>query len=378
MLYLYNTIMNLISFFSQKIKQVKGNIKGILKNPRFYFGLFTIFLLYGVCFGIDNISGFNETLKNKDIFLNSFFDNNDRDDLFINNKKFVALETPDFKITDNNFIFGLSSYRVLTPQVLGAIFGEDIKKTNEVIEYKVLPGDTIETIAKNFEISTDTIIWANNLTKNSTIKVGQSLVILPVSGLIHIVKSGDTISDISKTYKSKIEEIVVFNNLTNQGDIFIGDILVVPGGTMPQKQTTTTTKQPSTPLANNYFIIPAEGTISQKLHWYNAIDVANKCGTPVYAAALGVVQRVKYGWNSGGGNYVTILHNNGVVTYYGHLLSIFVKPGDSVATGDRIGLMGGQPGTTGAGISTGCHLHFDVIGGQNPLAKYLLGAKIKY
>ncbi|MDP2741089.1 MAG: M23 family metallopeptidase, partial [bacterium] len=86
--------------------------------------------------------------------------------------------------------------------------------------------------------------------------------------------------------------------------------------------------------------------------------------------------RVKYGYNFGGGNYVTILHSGGIVTYYGHLMTIFVKPGDTVSVGDRIALMGGQPGMAGAGRSTGCHLHFGVIGAKNPLLKYGVGARI--
>jgi murein DD-endopeptidase MepM/ murein hydrolase activator NlpD len=126
-------------------------------------------------------------------------------------------------------------------------------------------------------------------------------------------------------------------------------------------------------LANNFFIYPTSGRISQGIHYYNAIDVANKCGTPVYAAASGVIQRVKYGYNYGGGNLVTILHTGGIVTYYGHLMTIFVKSGDKVSVGDRIALIGGGTGTAGDGLSTGCHLHFQVMGAANPLAKYSIG-----
>ena len=110
------------------------------------------------------------------------------------------------------------------------------------------------------------------------------------------------------------------------------------------------------------------------MHYYNAIDVANKCGTPIYAAAAGVVERAVYNnsWNLGMGNYVTILHPNGTVTYYGHFEVVFVKPGDKVNAGDRIGLMGET------GNATGCHVHFEVIGATNPLARYPVGSKIHY
>ena len=133
------------------------------------------------------------------------------------------------------------------------------------------------------------------------------------------------------------------------------------------------------PLANNYFIFPAQGRITQGLHYYNAVDIANKCGTPIYAPAAGVVQRVVLtGWNEGMGNYMTILHSNGAVTYYAHIQAALVRPGDSVYTGQNIALMGGAPGMAGAGNSTGCHLHFEVVGARNPLAAYVKGATISY
>jgi len=144
---------------------------------------------------------------------------------------------------------------------------------------------------------------------------------------------------------------------------------------MPSTSTSISTQAP---VADSFFIYPTEGKITQGVHWFNAIDVANKCGTPVYAAASGTVQRVMYGYNFGGGNYITIWHAGGITTYYGHLMTIFVKPGDIISVGDRIALMGGGAGMAGAGLSTGCHLHFDVRGAKNPLSKYYLGTKLKY
>ena len=134
------------------------------------------------------------------------------------------------------------------------------------------------------------------------------------------------------------------------------------------------------PVANGFFIFPVQGHITQGLHYYNAVDIANTCGTPIYAAAAGVVQRAvsNGGYNGGMGNHITILHSNGTVTYYGHLMALLVKPGDQVYTGQNIALMGGAPGMAGAGDSTGCHLHFEVIGARNPLASYPVGSAISY
>lgn len=354
-------------------KQFKNSSsKGFFKNPLFYFGLFSFVLLGLLFFGSESLAKLGYFKSSDALSSNSFFKNSKNlgdNSLFFSQSENSPLETPDLKIIQDGFVYGISTPRLLTTQTLGDIFGGAVQDKKDIIEYSVQPGDTIESVSQIFNISLNTLLWANNLSKSSTLKTGQSLVILPVSGLTHIVKSGDTISEVSKTYKAKIDDVIAFNNLTSEADIFVGDILIIPGGLMPQK---TAPSIIQTPLADSFFIYPTEGQISQGLHWYNAIDLANKCGTPIYAAASGTVQRAKYGWNFGGGNQITILHSGGVVSYYGHLTSFFVNPGDHVSVGDRIGLMGRT------GKATGCHLHFEVIGAKNPLVKYSIGTIIKY
>jgi murein DD-endopeptidase MepM/ murein hydrolase activator NlpD len=92
---------------------------------------------------------------------------------------------------------------------------------------------------------------------------------------------------------------------------------------------------------------------------HDAIDIPVPQGSIVRAAAGGTVTDVvDHGL---GFNYVTIRHNGGVVTLYGHLTKFSVHVGDHVSAGDPIGLSGGRPGTLGAGLSTGPHLHFGVF-----------------
>ncbi len=363
-----------LSILSRK-KSNKSKKKGVFRNPFFYFGL-TSFVLFGVLFASSSslaTLGGNE--NHNATFFNAFFKNDTSlatDEPFFRQSNALALETPDLKIVGDDFVYGMSTPNVLTTQTLGDIFGEPVVDRKDVIDYTVQPGDTIASVAQTFNISLNTILWANDLSKNSALKEGQTLVILPVSGLVHVVKAGDTISEIAKTYQAKAEDIIAFNNLSGEADIFVGDLLVVPGGTMPSKAVPSTDVQTS--LADSFFIYPAEGIITQGLHYFNAVDLANKCGTPIYAAAAGTVQRAvgNNQWNFGMGNYITILHTSGVSTYYGHLMTLFVKPGDTVDVGDRIGLMGRT------GEATGCHVHFQVMGAKNPLAKYSVGTTLNY
>lgn len=106
-----------------------------------------------------------------------------------------------------------------------------------------------------------------------------------------------------------------------------------------------------------------------QLAMHSGVDFAAPVGTPIYAAAGGVVESAER--HPEFGNVVKIDHGNGLSTLYAHTLKFVVKAGDIVRKGQQIALVG----TTGR--STGPHLHFEVhVNGApvNPL-KYLAGAK---
>ncbi|WP_434174258.1 M23 family metallopeptidase (plasmid) [Clavibacter michiganensis] len=83
-------------------------------------------------------------------------------------------------------------------------------------------------------------------------------------------------------------------------------------------------------------------------------DFGAGCGTPIYAVAAGTVQFA--GGASGFGNAITLNHGNGVTSVYGHMYSygVMVRTGQTVQAGQQIGAVGN------AGLSTGCHLHFEI------------------
>jgi murein DD-endopeptidase MepM/ murein hydrolase activator NlpD len=120
----------------------------------------------------------------------------------------------------------------------------------------------------------------------------------------------------------------------------------------------------------NGYIWPTKGVLTSGYGWrwgrmHKGIDIAAPVGTPVVAAAPGVV--VTAGWNSGGyGNLVEIQHPDGSLTLYAHNNRILVRRGQAVEQGQQISEMGST------GYSTGPHCHFEVHptgnGAVNPIA----------
>lgn len=242
--------------------------------------------------------------------------------------------------------------------------------------YEVSPGDTPASLAKRFDISIETILAANNLRYGDYIRPGEVLLILPASGILHKVQSGQTLASIAQNYDVDTEIIAKTNLVAADGsDLEVNQELFIPGGKQsigqaPPKQ--------GTSLANydDYYSFPTTGRNWGRVHSNNGVDIANVCGTVIYAAASGNVVDTSFTQstyryvNGGYGNFIKISHPNGTQTMYAHLLSLLVNDGDSVTKGQPIAWMGGRPGTPGAGNSTGCHLHFEIRGAKNPFIRY--------
>ncbi|HRZ30113.1 MAG TPA: peptidoglycan DD-metalloendopeptidase family protein [Candidatus Paceibacterota bacterium] len=230
--------------------------------------------------------------------------------------------------------------------------------------YVVHKGDNIEMIAQMFNVSPNTIRWANDIKKGEVIKAGDRLVILPITGIKHTIAKGETLAGLAKKYKSDTEEIANYNNIDVSKDLIVGNIIIIPDGedgTVVSSAKKAPAKY-SGPSSAGYFLRPISGgKRSQGLHGHNAVDLAAPVGTSLYAAASGKVLIAKSsGWNGGYGNYVVIAHPNGTQTLYAHMNKVNTWVGAYVEKGEVIG----QVGSTGR--STGAHVHFEIRGASNP------------
>ena len=255
----------------------------------------------------------------------------------------------------------------------------DLEDSNPDVDaislYIVREGDNLQKIAKMFDVSANTILWGNDLRSPKDIKVGQELVILPVSGIRYTIKQGDTIQGIAKRYGGDTDEILRFNNLEKGQRLTIGDEIIVPNGEFKpstlNKRDSAVTKLIKTYINESvdslaYYMRPIiNGHRTQGLHGRNGVDIAPFCRCTgkegLFAAAAGEVIVAKgSGWNGGFGNYVVISHPNGTQTLYGHMHSVTVHSGEKVSQGQQIGFVGSS------GKSTGPHVHFEIRGARNP------------
>ncbi len=259
--------------------------------------------------------------------------------------------------------------------------------------YTVRSGDTLTGIASKTGVSMMTIWWANKLHAKDELKIGQQLVIPPVNGLVVTVGADDTLASVAAAHNLDPQDIVSTNQLTDT-TLVIGQVLILPGARgaaiptpKPTAPTSLASVSRSTSLTssgsgsvaplNDYsggkFAWPVPGGfISQYYHYgHPAIDIAAAFGSPIDAAADGVVTYA--GWRDNGGGYqIWISHGSGLYTTYNHLSSISVSAGQSVGRGQFIGRVGAT------GNATGPHCHFEVWIGPiwdggvrvNPLAYF--------
>jgi murein DD-endopeptidase MepM/ murein hydrolase activator NlpD len=226
--------------------------------------------------------------------------------------------------------------------------------------YKVQKGDTISTIAQEFGTSAQAIMSANPEVKTRALRVGQELSLQPVSGILYQIRPEESLELVALKHGLTVDQLKDFNKSISLTGSTQGTTIVIPTSPPPAS-----VKEPAgMPSIRGYFVMPTTGFNWGKLHNRNGVDIANACGTTVFAAQEGMVTVAEEdGWNGGYGGNVIIEHPNGTKTRYAHLENVLVSLGDYVSQKEKIGLMGNT------GESTGCHLHFEVEGAKNPFVK---------
>lgn len=264
----------------------------------------------------------------------------------------------------------------------------DIAVRYEQKIYVVKGGDTLSKIAQAFDINVDSILWANDLTAYDVLQPGMELKIPPENGLFITVKKGDTIESLAKKYGTHEQQIVTYNVLEAPFNLVEGQRIFLPGGEKEDIPVVrkdapifsgiisgrasggTGTARGIDPSIGRFLAWPVAGGSARVTQcfggYHNGVDIASKSSPDLLAAAPGIVTlagcqsgNCPQGEVGGSGLAWTVIvdHGNGFSSVYAHMSTgdIYVKSGQAVARGQRLGRMG-QSGT-----AYGIHVHFMLL-----------------
>jgi len=244
--------------------------------------------------------------------------------------------------------------------------GKDDIITFEWQQYKVKRGDSVSSIAKNYNVSIGAVIASNEIRNARTLQEGAVLKIPNIDGIPYQIKKGDSLTKISSSFNVPLEVILDVNDIKSD-NIKTGETIFIPGARMNDIDLKLSLGELFIYPLQNKFITSNYGMrkdpISGALNFHTGIDLRANTGTTVIAAMDGAVSVVAE--NRLYGKYIIITHDNGYKTLYGHLNAYSVKQGDKVARGKKIG----ESGNTG--YSTGPHLHFTIYDRNNKLVNPL-------
>lgn len=258
-------------------------------------------------------------------------------------------------------------------------------KTQVAALIEVKDGDNIWSIAQNQQVSVEELQKLNP-------QLDQEMRIYPGDNLT--IKAGKPVLDVVIVYETTVVEDIPFTTeYISDTSLYASEKKVVYTGVIGKQENvyeivmennneverkTLNTKLITAPVASQIkvgtkkvvsrsgssFGVVSGGRITSafgtRIHpvtgkeiFHKGIDIGASQGNPVYAYTNGTI--IFAGWKSGYGNFVAIDHGNGMVTRYGHMSALYVTVGQRVTVRQRIGAVGST------GVSTGPHLHFEVL-----------------
>mgnify|MGYP001582158042 CR=1 FL=1 len=252
-----------------------------------------------------------------------------------------------------------------------------LNRGKETVNHEVQPGDTLSVIAYKYDLSMETILWANSgLGNGNYLKVGQAIKIPPADGVTVKVGKGDNWDKLIGKYKTKIskEELIAWNG---SDTVVEGKEVFVLGGRKAVEYVATAKgggrgaksvpgrngiipEAPSIISVPGGWVRPTVGSLTQGYRWgHYAFDIADRSQPAIVAVRAGTVVEAynDNGWHGGYGNFVLIDHGDGYKTLYAHNAEVYVSPGEYVGQGQVIAKMGNTGRVYGA---TGIHLHFEL------------------
>lgn len=267
---------------------------------------------------------------------------------------------------------GMTRYQMssVTPRRDPKLMLDRSKETLEYITHTVAKGENVWKIARRYGLKTHSVVSANydRLRGREYLPAGMEIRIPNRNGVLTRLKKNQTLWDLMKTYGTQHEHVLSFNGLESASEIDAGQKIFIPDASPvnPYKFRLSQEgkKEFSWPVSPGRRHVSSgfgqrDHPILERVAAHRGIDIAAKFGTAVFASRAGIVDYV--GKNGGYGLMVKIRHGDDYRTIYSHMSKGFVRDGQYVQKGQRIGEIGKS------GMATGPNLHFEVRHGDEAL-----------
>lgn len=225
---------------------------------------------------------------------------------------------------------------------------------SRLIRHKVASGETLESIAQQYNLIPATLIGMNPALQDAKAAVGSEIVIPPYNGIRVQVPAGQTWQQVAATYKVRADVLFEANGCQRASRV-----VFVPGvNWSPGRPVSVPGKMAGYPLPVKADVALGYGWQLEpktgKVFFNSGVDLLAAVGTPVQSVGVGIVAFA--GEQGNYGNLVVINHQGGRQTRYAHLKSVTVQTNQTVKGGDLVGTVG----LTGKPISIQPHLHFEL------------------
>ena len=236
---------------------------------------------------------------------------------------------------------------------------------DDLAQHKVKQGETLEAIAKQYNLKTATLMGLNPEVRNGKVNVGQTLSIPPLDGLTYRFKNDENYTTVAKKYNIRADVLFERNGCQQKPKVVFVPGAIWKPDPIPFNPAIASrgSNNPTVIMQTGGYPLPYAVPVTSNYGWrmnpvtaiwsfHSGIDLGAPFGTPVLAAKAGRVDFA--GWGDGYGNLIELDHGS-TGTRYAHLDAIYVSQGQQIAQGQQIGVVGST------GRSTGPHLHFEIM-----------------
>lgn len=221
--------------------------------------------------------------------------------------------------------------------------------------HRIAPGETLESIARQYNLIPATLLGMNPNLRQGKISVGEEIVIPPFNGIEVAIAPGQVWQEVVKAYNGRPDVVFEVNGCQTQPTVlFIPGVNWSPKGPpVPALAVLSGYPLPRPALLQLGYGWQLNPNIN-KVIFHSGLDLSAEVGTPVLSVGAGIIAFA--GERSGYGQLVVVNHASGKQTRYAHLSNIAVKVGQTIQQGEVLGTVG----TTGTPDNNQPHLHFEI------------------